>query len=64
MVEKKHTEMFFAGGDYEYKRHYGSIEETLYDCEIKVSDFTELIAQESLLGRCKQLLKKLFRRKP
>lgn len=64
MVEKKHTEMFFAGGDYEYKRHYGSIEETLYDCEIKVSDFTELIAQESLLGRCKQLLKKLLRRKP
>lgn len=32
MVEKKHTQLFFAGGDYEYKTHYGSIEETVYDC--------------------------------
>lgn len=39
MVEKKHTELFFAGGDYEYKTHYGSIEETLYDCTIDVKSF-------------------------
>ena len=59
MVEKKHTELFFAGGNYEYKKHYGSIEETLYDCEINVSelDFTDLIAQDSLWGRCKLFLK-------
>ena len=37
MVEKKHTQLFFAGGDYEYKSHYGSIEETLYDCEVDVN---------------------------
>lgn len=38
MVEKKHPQLFFAGGNYEYKTHYGSIEETLYDCTIMVAD--------------------------
>ena len=38
MVEKKHTELFFAGGNFEYKTHYGSIEETLYDCVINRKD--------------------------
>lgn len=51
MVEKKHTELFFAGGDFEYKKHYGSIEETLYDCEIKVS-------KESTSKKIKRHLKK------
>lgn len=37
MVQKKHTELFFAGGDFEYKTHYGSIEETVYDCTIPVT---------------------------
>ena len=36
MVEKKHTELFFAGGEFEYKKHYGSIEETLFDCNIAI----------------------------
>lgn len=59
MVERKHTDFFLAGGDYEYKKHYGSIEETLYDCEINVSelDLSDLIAQESLWGRFRLFLK-------
>lgn len=59
MVEKKHTELFFAGGDYEYKKHYGSIEETLYDCNINMSDmdFTDLIAEQTPVGRFKGFLK-------
>lgn len=42
MVEKKHTQLFFAGGNYEYKTHFGSIEETLYDCKI---DLPQAISQ-------------------
>ena len=30
LVKKKKPEVFLRGGDYEYKRHYGSIEETAY----------------------------------
>lgn len=33
MVEKGRKEMFISGGDFEYKTHYGSIEETVYDWE-------------------------------
>ena len=56
---EKNTELFFAGGDYEYKKHYGSIEETLYDCNINVADldFTKLIEEHTLMGRIKILLK-------
>lgn len=59
MVEKKHTEIYLAGGDYEYKTHYGSIEETLYDCEITVADmdFTDLIAEHTPIGRVKVFLR-------
>lgn len=59
MVEKNHTEIFLAGGDYEYKKHYGSIEETLYDCNINMSDmdFTDLIAEQTPIGRFKGFLK-------
>ena len=37
MVEKGYEEIFLGGGDFEYKTHYSSIEETLYDCEIIVN---------------------------
>lgn len=59
MVEKKHTELFFAGGDYEYKKHYGSIEETLYDCNINISelDFINLNMHQACTRRCKLFLK-------
>lgn len=53
MVEKKHTELFFAGGDFEYKTHYGSIEETVYDCVIPVK-------RESFKKKVKRHLKKLL----
>lgn len=53
MVEKKHTELFFAGGDFEYKKHYGSIEETLYDCEI-------MIKRESTSQKIKRRLKQIL----
>lgn len=56
MVEKKHTELFFAGGDYEYKTHYGSIEETLYDCEITLPA-PEKKERESFKKRLKRFLK-------
>lgn len=42
MVEKGHTQIFLAGGNYEYKTHFGSIEETLYDCKI---DLPQAISQ-------------------
>lgn len=59
MVAKKHTEIFLAGGDYEYKTHYGSIEETLYDCTVDVAelDFTQLLAQKKLSRRVKNWMK-------
>lgn len=59
MVEKKHSELFFAGGDYEYKTHYGSIEETLYDCTVKLSevDFAAIEARQTLKYKLKQYLK-------
>lgn len=31
LIEKNFKTVFLAGGDYDYKRYYGSIEETLYD---------------------------------
>lgn len=31
MVEKHHPRMFLSGGNWEYKTHYGSIEDTVYD---------------------------------
>lgn len=52
MVEKKHTQLFFAGGDYDYKKHYGSIEETLYDCKIDVK--AELPALKNKHSRSRQ----------
>lgn len=53
MVEKKHTQLFFAGGDYDYKKHYGSIEETLYDCKIDVK--AELPALKNKHSRSRQI---------
>lgn len=31
LIDKRFKRVFLAGGDYDYKRYYGSIEETLYD---------------------------------
>ena len=31
LIEKNFKKVFLAGGDYDYKRKYGSIEENLYD---------------------------------
>ena len=31
LIDKKFRKVFLAGGDYDYKRYYGSIEEQLYD---------------------------------
>ena len=31
LIDKQFKRVFLAGGDYDYKRYYGSIEETLYD---------------------------------
>ena len=61
MVEKGHPELFFAGGNYEYKTHYGSIEETLYDCTIQVAelDLKAIAARQSFGDRLKRWLKKL-----
>ena len=53
MVEKKHTELFFAGGDFEYKKHYGSIEETLFDCNIAIE-------RESNSQKIKRKLKQIL----
>lgn len=63
MVEKKHPQLFFAGGDYEYKTHYGSVEETLYDCIINVGelDISAMKERQSakyrLIKRLKQFIK-------
>lgn len=53
MVEKKHTELYFAGGNFEYKTHYGSIEETVYDCQITVK-------RESKKQKIKRIAKKFL----
>jgi len=60
MVEKKHTELFFAGGEFEYKKHYGSIEETLYDCEIKIEEKKKpaILDRRRVVKKIKKILKK------
>lgn len=58
MVEKKHTQLFFAGGDYDYKKHYGSIEETLYDCKVDLNKFAaEVKNRKSISRRAQRFLK-------
>jgi len=58
MVEKGKSQLFFAGGDFEYKTHYGSIEETVYDCRIDVAKL-DLKALEAKYSTSKKLKKKL-----
>lgn len=60
IVEKKHTEIFLGGGDYEYKTHYGSIEETLYDCEINMDTFApkQSNGKQGTMKSVKQFAKK------
>lgn len=38
MAEKGCKAIYLSGGDYEYKTHFGSIEEMLYDCTVNVAD--------------------------
>lgn len=62
MVEKGHPAMYLSGGDWEYKGHYGSVEETLYNCNIPLQeeDFSDLEKEEGLFGRLKETFHKLF----
>ena len=64
-VEEGHTELYFAGGDFEYKQHYGSVEETVYDCQLAVpapkpkpAPKPAPKADTSLKGRAKAFAKK------
>jgi len=65
MVEKGHSGIFMSGGSYEYKTHYGSIEETLYDCTIKVSDLdlAAIAAKQGFDDRLRRGLKNLRTKK-
>ncbi len=58
IAEKKHTEIYLAGGEYEYKTHYGSIEETLYDCTIDVSKL-DLAAIEAKYSTSKKIKRRI-----
>lgn len=37
MMEKKHEAIFLGGGDFDYKKHYGSIEEEVFDGNITIN---------------------------
>ncbi len=58
MVEKGHTQLFFAGGDFEYKTHYGSVEETVYDCRVDVEKL-DIKALEAKYSTAKKLKRKI-----
>lgn len=51
MVEKGRTQIFLAGGNYEYKTHFGSIEETLYDCKIDLNAALSQIRERTLFSK-------------
>lgn len=60
-VEKGHSEIFLSGGDYEYKAHYGSIEETLYDGKVmlesvKLPEDTKKSFSKQLKSTAKKVL--------
>ena len=56
--KKKFTEIFLGGGDYEYKTHYGSIEETLYDCKVDLNKLAaDVQNRKSLSRRAQRFLK-------
>ena len=60
-TEKGHEQIFLSGGDYEYKAHYGSIEETLYDLRIKVEDIVEpVVPKQSFSKKMKSTAKKVL----
>ena len=61
MVQKKHTELFFAGGEFEYKKHYGSIEETLFDCNIAIERESNVQKIQKLKDKLKSKLKPDFK---
>lgn len=63
-VEKGHQEIFLSGGDYEYKEHYGSFEEMVYDYKIKIEDVKEPAAQKrDLVKRAKCAVKRRLPKK-
>ncbi len=59
MVEKGRKEILLAGGDFEYKTHYGSTEETVYDCEIDLSqvDWARIRDAQTLSRQVKEFAK-------
>ncbi len=60
MVEKGHPAMYLSGGDWEYKSHYGSVEETVYHCEIALQeeDFQDFKKKETLFEKIRDMLQK------
>ncbi len=62
LAEKGHTEIYLAGGEYEYKTHYGSIEETLYDCVVTVTpeELAAIEARHSFSKKAKRRLAALL----
>ncbi len=63
MVEKGHPEMFISGGDFEYKTHYGSIEDTVYDCELYLGGgLGALWHRMDPVGKLKTIAKRILRR--
>lgn len=63
MVEKGHTAIFLAGGDFEYKTHYGSIEDTVYDCELYLGGgLGALWHRMDPVGKLKTVAKRILRR--
>lgn len=59
LVEKKRGTLFLSGGDYEYKRHYGSQELQVYDCTI--SRYPVKRAAAFLKGKLRRLKKCLIK---
>lgn len=63
MVEKKHPMMYLSGGKWEYKTHYGSIEEKVYDgtIDIKKENFDKYRLMYRIKRKLKHILKRIQR---
>ena len=61
LIEKKRGSLFLMGGDYEYKRRYGAVEDTVYFCTVykRFSDRWKSIYKKKLKRRFKTLKHKL-----
>lgn len=64
MVEKKHPAMFLSGGNYEYKTHYGSIEEFVYDGTIDLTkeDFSHFKISYRIKRKLPKKLKRFLKK--